>query len=54
MRLDTSSELCFLLGKHASDPGSDLMMNYGLVIFADNVDTKFLFKKIENGKKEGG
>jgi hypothetical protein len=25
-------------------------MNYGLVIFADDVDTKFLFKGSENGR----
>ena len=30
--------------------GSDFMMNYGLVIFADDVDTKFLFKENENGR----
>ena len=42
VRLDTSSELCFLFGKQANDTGSDFMMNYGLVIFADDVDTKFL------------
>ena len=41
--LDTSGELCFLLGKHANDTGSDFVMNYSLVIFADDVDTKFLF-----------
>ena len=31
-------------------------MNYGLVIFADNVDTKFLFEENENGRTitEGG
>jgi hypothetical protein len=26
------------------------MMNYSLVIFADDVDTKFLFEEIENGR----
>ena len=25
-------------------------MNYGLVIFPDDVDTKFLFEEIENGR----
>ena len=49
MRLDTSSELCFLLSKHTNDTSSDLVMNDGLVIFADDVDTKFLFKESENG-----
>ena len=46
MRLDTSGELCFLLGKHANDTGSDLVMNYGLAIFADNVDTKSYLRKL--------
>ena len=56
MRLDTSSELCFLLGKYANDMGSDFVMNSGLVIFADDVDTKFLFEEIENEmtNKDGG
>jgi hypothetical protein len=57
VRLDTSSKLCFLLGKHTDDAGSDFMMNYSLVIFADDVDTKFLLGKIENGRtktKDGG
>jgi hypothetical protein len=44
VRLHTSSELCFLLGEYANDPSSDLVMNYGLVIFANDVDTKFLFE----------
>ena len=39
VRLDT---LCCLLGKHANDPGSDFVTNYGLVIFADDVDTRKL------------
>ena len=50
MRLDMSSELCFLLGKNANDTGSDCMMNDGLVIIANDVDTKFLFEEIVNGR----
>ena len=50
MRLNMSSELCFLLGKNANDTGSNCMMNDGLVIIANNVDTKFLFEEIVNGR----
>jgi hypothetical protein len=50
VRLNTSSELCFLLSEDANDTSSDFVMNYGLVIFADDVDTKFLLEEIENGR----
>ena len=53
-RLDTNSEQCFLHGKHANDTGGDFVMNYGLVIFPDDVDTKFLFEEIENGRTKEG
>ena len=56
MRLNTSSELRFLLSEHTNDTSSDFVMNYSLVIFTDDVDTKFLFKESENGRTmtEGG
>jgi hypothetical protein len=44
MRLD---EVCFLFGKHTNDTSSNFVMNYGLVVFADNVDAKFLFEKMD-------
>jgi len=47
MRLDTGSELGFLFGKHANDASSDFVMNNCLVVFADNVNAKFLFEGME-------
>jgi hypothetical protein len=51
VRLDTSGELCFLLSKHANDTSSNFVMNYGLVIFADDVDTE---RESESSESAGG
>ena len=45
MRTDAGSELCFLFGKHANDASSDFVKNYGLVVFADNVNVKLCLRK---------
>lgn len=47
--------LCVLVGKDANDACSDLVVDDGLVIFADDVDTKFLNKmrEIMEEREEG-
>ena len=47
MRLDAGSELGFLFGKDANDASSNFMMNNCLVVFANNVDTEFLFEEMD-------
>ena len=39
MQLNRSSKLCFLLSKHANDMSRDFVMNYGHVVFIDDVNT---------------
>jgi hypothetical protein len=47
MRLDAGSELGFLFGKHANNASSDFVMDNCLVVFADDVNAKFLFEEMD-------
>jgi hypothetical protein len=59
MRFDAGSKLGFLLSKHTNDASGDLVMNDCLVVFADDVDSKFLIKEMcirgrgERGGRKG-
>lgn len=46
MRLDAGSKLGFLLSKDTNDASGDLVMNDCLVVFADDVDAKFLIEEM--------
>lgn len=46
MRLNAGGKLCFLLSEHANDASSDFVMNDCFVVFADDVDAKFLIEEV--------
>ena len=57
MRLNAGGMLCFLLSEHANDASSDFVMNDCFVVFADDVDAKFLIEKVSmrvRGDRRGG
>jgi hypothetical protein len=46
VRLNAGGKLCFLLSEHANDASSDFVMNDCFVVFADDVDAKFLIEEV--------
>jgi hypothetical protein len=41
------SELGFLFGKHTNDTSSDLVMDNCVVVFANDVNARFLFEEMD-------
>jgi hypothetical protein len=53
MGLCAGSILGFLFRKYTYYASGDFMMNDGLVIFANNVDAKFLLEEVSGSRAEG-
>ena len=47
MRVNAGSEFSFLFGKDANDASSNFMMHHCFVVFANNVNAKFLFEEMD-------